>query len=300
MKNIFKISKLLERYRAVEIYHKDKEESLTAKISSALAQERKAQSEKSSAEIKLQQERNELSQHEGDLRSAKKSYDEADQKRKENNAGTITSSIVAGVAGLATILTLGAAAPLTVPVAAGAVVGAVAFDKAADKAKDDMHRSEGRIQHTNSKICSTQSAIASFSSTISQLNRDIEHYKEQRRYLHNEKEKIKKMIMFLIDAQEYGEEYTSVMDHCSRRTDLVRNLVEKAEKKSYSLFDGRGIERVMSSFEQAWDAFEEMNESGGSYAFKVEFQCSHCNCPSNEFPHVSQGQLICTNCSSSL
>ena len=299
VKHMQEINKLLERYKAVENYYKTKEENLIAKINNALAQERNAQDQKSSATAKLQLEENELHQHEANLRSARREFEEADRKRRENNAGTITTGVVAGVAVLATIFTLGAAAPVALPVAAGATAGAVAFDRAADRAKDNMHRSEGKIRDTKSKIASTENSIQSLSTSISRLNREIEQYREERRCLHEEKGKIIKVIVFLIDAQVFGKEYTNVMDSCSQRTALVRKIVDKAtEKKSYSLFDCRGTERVLSSFDEAWDTFEKMNASGEFYNFKVEFECSKCNCSCNEFPHVSFSQLVCANCSS--
>ena len=300
VKHMHEVNKLLQRYRAVEDFYKTKEENLIAKIDDTLAQEKNAQAQQLSATTKLQLEREELRQHESNLYSARMEFEEADKKRKENNAGTITTGVVAGVAVLAIIFTFGAAAPVALPVAAGATAGAVAFDRAADRAKDNMRRSEGKTRDTKSKIASTENSIQSHSNTISQLNREIEYYKKERRCLQETKGKIKKVIVFLIDAQVYGNECTTVMDSCSQRTALVTKIVDKAEKKSYSLFDCHGTERVLTSFEEAWDTFEKMNATGESYNFKVEFECSNCNCSCNEFPHVSSSQLVCANCCSGL
>ena len=104
------------------------------------------------------------------------------------------------------------------------------------------------------------------------------------------------MIAFLIDAETYGNQYSKTAQACSQRTTLVEKVVSKAEKKGYSLFDSNGTERILTSFEEAWEAFEEMNEKGQSYVFKVDFQCSQCNYSCNEFPHVSGGKLICAGC----
>ena len=300
MKHMKDIMRLLDRYMAVENYYKSKEEVLVGKINDVLLQERRAKSEKSSAESELQLQRNDFRQHEANLRSARASYEEADQKRKGYNAGTVTSSVVAGLAGLATIFTLGAAAPLTVPLAVGAIGGAVAFDKAADKAKDDMTRSENRIRHTNSRISSTEAMISVLSNTISRLNREQREYEAERGRLQDKKGKIKKVIVFLMDAQVYGREYAIVVESCSQRTALVKKFVDKAEKKSYSLFDSNGTERMLSSFEEAWATFEEMNENGSSFIFEIEFDCSRCSCARSEFPQVSSGQLVCADCYSEL
>ena len=241
VKHMKEIMELLKRYAAVEHYYKLKEETLIGKINDILAQEQRAQSNKLKAEAELQVYKSDLSWHEADLRSARRSYEEADEKRKGNNAGTISTSVVAGVAVLATIFTLGAAAPLTLPVAAGAAAGAIAFDRAADKAKEDMQRSESRIRDTRSKISSTESSISSIGCTIAQLNREQQKYEHERKCLQGEKGKLKKVIMFLMDTQVYGRDYTTVMEDCSVQTALTKRMVDRAETQ-YSLFDSKGTE----------------------------------------------------------
>jgi hypothetical protein len=81
VKHMHEVNKLLLRYRAVENYYKTKEENLIAKINDALAQEQNAQAQKSSATTKLQLERDELRQHESNLYSARREFEEADKKR---------------------------------------------------------------------------------------------------------------------------------------------------------------------------------------------------------------------------
>lgn len=290
------VEKLLERYKAVEVIYKKEEDKLTAKINEAHYQEKQAQSKKLGAEMSLQLQKDELRRYENELDRARDEYNEANRRRKDNNAGTVTTGIIAGAAGLLTIVTLGAAAPITVPIAAGATAGAIAFDRAADKAKDDMHRSEGNISYVKSKISSTDSTIHSLSNEIYSLNREIECYKEKRSVLHNEKGRVIKVIMFLVDAQVYGKKYADITEQCGRRTKLLERLIDTAEKKSYSLFDSEGTERILSSFEEAWVAFQEMNDKGANYVFKVEFECSECSCNRDEFPQVNNGQLICGHC----
>lgn len=286
------IASLLERYSAVEKFYEAQDERLSTKINDVHSREQSAQSKKSAAEYSLQLQKSELSRHESNLDVARHNYEKADKKRKDNNAGTITTGVLAGVAGVAAFFTFGATAPL----AAAAVAGAVAFDKAADEAKDRMKMCEREMDSTRDKIRSTESTISSLSSTISQLQSEEQCYREERQCLQEEKGRIKKVRVFLMDAQVYGENYKIVMKTASDRTAMVKKVVDNAEKRGYSLFDSQGTERQLSSFEDAWAAFEEMNEKGETYVFKVEFSCSRCNCGRNEFPQVSFGQLVCASC----
>ena len=292
-KQIDEIAKLIKRYTAVQDFYKQEEDSLTLKIGDIHSRERDARSQKSSAESNLHLQRNELSRHENNLGSARERLNAAERKRRENNKGTAITGVAAGVL---TILSFGAAAPITAPLAVGAAAGALAFDRAADEAKSDMHRAECEIRDTRRKISDYETSISSLNNTISQLNRDESRYREDRSRLEKEKGRIKKVIAFLIDAETYGNQYLKSAQACSQRTGLMEEIASKAEKKDYSLFDSNGTERIVKSFEEAWEAFEEMNAKGQSYVFTVDFRCAQCNCSRNEFPYINSGKLICAGC----
>ena len=257
-KHIHEITKLIERYTAVQDFYKQEEDSLTVKIGHIHSRERDARSRKSSAESNLQLQRNEFYRHERKLESARDRLKSAEIKHT-----------------VLTVLSFGATAPLTSREVAGA---------------------EREIRDIKRKINDYETAISSLNNTISQLNRDESRYREDRSRLEKQKGRIKAVIAFLIDAETYGNQYSETARACSQRTTLVEKVVSKAEKKGYSLFDSNGTERILSSFEEAWDAFEEMNEKGQGYVFTIDFQCSQCNCSRNEFPYVSSGKLICAGC----
>ena len=82
---------------------------------------------------------------------------------------------------------------------------------------------------------------------------------------------MKKDYCLLTRCQIYGSQYSLEAKHCIDRTAHTGNLIRRAETKAYSLFDSRGTERVLNSFYKAWDAFEEMNENGISFNFKMDF-----------------------------
>ena len=218
----------------------------------------------------------------------------AERKRRENKIGSaISTGLTVGIVG---ILLFGAVAPIAAaPLAVGAAAGALAFDRAAYKAKDDMRRAECEIRDTRRTISDYETAISSLNNTISQLNQEERHYSKERNRLEREKARIKKVIAFLLDAKMYGNQYSKTAQTCSHRTTLVEKVASTAEKKGYSLFDSNGTEQILTSFEKAWEAFEEMNEKGQSYVFTIDFQCQ-CNCSRNEIPYVSSGKLICASC----
>ena len=281
------IEQLLERYSAVEEYYKTQEDGLTAKINNFLSQQQTAMSRKTSAESALQQQRVELSQHERNLRSARERYDRAEEKKRERNA----MKVGLGIFG---VILLPVGGPI---LAAAAMGGAAAAGNAALEAESEKNRAEHEMNETKSKISNSECIISSLSNTITQLNGDTQRYEIERSNLQNEKGRLKEMIDFLLDAQRFGEEYKIAIENCSTQTELVKKLVDKVDKKDYRLFDCKGITIILSSFNKAWVSFREMREKQSEYVFKVEFDCPNCSRHYNEFPYVSHGQMVCTNCS---
>ena len=218
--------------RAVEDYYLEEERNLTAKINNVHSRERSAESQKSAAETRLRCKRDELHRHKHELTSARDRFRVADEKRKANNTGTIVTGVAAG---LLTVFSFGAAAPITAPFAVGATTGAIAFKNAADDAKDDMRMSEREISGRKSKISQSESTISSLSNTISQLNAEKCHYISEHSRLQNEKGQIKKVIVFLKDAQTYGSNYTTTAEASIQRTRtaLTWKVVGRVEAKGF-------------------------------------------------------------------
>ena len=176
-----------------------------------------------------------------------------------------------------------------------AVAGAVALGVAEQNAKDQIHLLRGRIVNSQQKINQAVRAISSWSSTISQLHSKKSSYMRQQNHLHNEKGKIKELIRFLLDAKKYGSNYSIATKNAIQRTALTSKVVTRASKE-YTLFDSSGTKRVLASFEEAWDAFEEMNKSGSNYNFIINFKCTQCSKSYQQFPHVLDDRLVCANC----
>lgn len=296
-KHMKEIKYLIERYTAVQDHYQQQERDLTASINSVLEEEQSVERQKSAAETQLSCDRDELSRHRSDLSSAEDRLSNARRKAKEANTGKVITGIAAG---FLTVISFGAAAPVTVPLAMGAAGGAIAFGKAEEDAENDIKRYRGRIEDSERKISQTQSSISSLSSSISQLSSEKLRYMSQRSRLQEEKGKMKEVIIFLLDAQRYGSQFSNATEDCMTRTALTGNIAVKAETRGYSLFDSKGTKRVLATFEEAWDVFEKMNENGSNYNFEMDFRCIRCNTSYREFPHVNSGQLICSSCYDSL
>ena len=179
------IEYLIERYSVVQDYYKQH-------INSVLEKEQSLINQKSASKTQLRCERDELSRNGSELSSAEGRLNDAQRKRRNANTVKAITGASAGLLTLVTIATLGAAAPVTVPLAVGAVRGAVAFDQVEKDAQKDIERCHSRINDTQRKISQIKSNISSLSSEISTLNIQKSRCLNQRNSLQEEKGKMKK------------------------------------------------------------------------------------------------------------
>ena len=296
-KSIPEIAKLFERHSAVQQYYEDEENSLTRKIGSAHTAEQKAESQKTATEVRMHQYENELSQHRSCRQSAQNRYSEAERKREEKEKA---AGVATGAAVVLGFLTFGLGAPAAGVGAAAATAAAVSFSQDAKRAKSERDRYDSLINDSNRKINDCQGALSSLSHQLSQHCNDKQRYMAQRKKLQQEKGRLKKVIVFLHDAQTYWSHYSSEAKSCAQATrdtvEIVNEIEKVKEEERYKLFDSQGTELVFSSFKDAWAAFEEMNENGKAYIFKISFSCTRCSTSSFEFPHVYYTRLICKKC----
>ena len=252
------------------------EKDLTKTISDVLEKEQSVEKEKSETEIRLSYERNELSDLQRDLNAAE------DRLRSTNNRRTASAvgagvAVSAGVASIVlTIVTAGLAAPVAVPavlgtasVVGGATAGGLVV--AVADAQSDIDRIRKKIEDTEAKIRQSESEVHSLSRVISQLSSQKSSYMTQRSNLQEEKGKMKEVIVFLLDAKMYGNKFSIATSACVHRTALTGKLSGKVETRGfqgYSLFDSRGTKRVLATFEEAWNALEEMTANGVTIALK--------------------------------
>ena len=157
------IEYLIERYSVVQDYYKQH-------INSVLEKEQSLINQISASKTQLRCERDELSRNRSELSSAEGRLNDAQRKRRNANTHKAITGASAGLLTLVTIATLGAAAPVTVPLAVGAVREAVAFDQVEKDAQKDIERCRSRINDTQRKISQIESNISSLSSEISTLN----------------------------------------------------------------------------------------------------------------------------------
>ena len=294
-----KIAKLLERYSGVQKYYEEEENDLSRKIGVAHTAEREAESQKSATMSRMVQYENELSQNQSYRQSAQNRYSEAERKREEKETA---ANVATGAAVVLGIFTLGLGAPAAGIGAAAAAAAAVSFSQDAKRAKNERDRYDSLIDDCNRKISECRSSLSSLSNQLSQHSSDKQRYTAQRDKLHREKGRLKEVIAFLEAAKTHWSHYSSEAKSCAQTTketfEIVNKMEKEKEEEHYKLFDSQGSEIVFSSFEDAWDAFEKMNEEGKAYLFKVSFTCTRCNTSRDEFPQVHNNRLICEKCHS--
>lgn len=277
----------------IEKYYKEQEEMLTTKINNALTNEQSLERERSAAQIQLDSERNQLSRYQSELRSAESRLDKAKRERRE--AENKRNAMIA-VIGFATLLTFGAASAFAAA-AVGAGAAAAAFNETLNDAEREISRCNNSISSTRERICQYEGNISTLNSRISQLNSEKSTYNEQRSQMQQEKGRIKEVIVFLCDAQRFWQDYFNTTEHSAGCTDHMADLLaHHVQTKEYRLFDSKGTELVLKSFEEAWDAFEIMTNEGTNYQFKMDFMCTRCGLSHHEFPHIANNQIICSDC----
>ena len=234
------IKYLIERYTVVREHYQQQERCITADINDVLAREQSIVKEMGFATIRLNLQRAELGINQGSLKSAEKHLCDAKEKREKAEISKKASTGAAIGAAVGTVLTLSLAAPVTAPLAAGAVVGILACKEIEKSAEEDISKFRGRIASSKQKIREEESTISSLSATISQLKSKKSSYMLERSRLQDEKGKIKEIIVFLQDAQLYGNNYFLATEHAIQRTDLTNKMVTRAAAIGYTLFDSSG------------------------------------------------------------
>lgn len=302
------ISDLKLRCSRVEEYYKEQEDTLTKKINDVHTREKSLESERSTVQsqlISVQSElssmKNQLSEHQSELSSAKSRLDDAKKKMKEAEKNRNAMIAAAGILG---ILTFGASAAVA-PIAFGAGFGAIAFNDTKKDAEEEIRRCESSIfsaqqsiSQYEGKVSTLTNSLSTLTNRLSQINSEKSKYNQQRSQIQQEKGRIKKVIAFLCDAQRFGQDFSDTTEQCIDSADDMADFLRMAQqtKKEYQLFNSQGTELDLKSFEEAWDAFEEMHTKGTNYQFNMDFNCTHCGHSRHEFPHVNVNQLICSSC----
>jgi len=268
------ITDLIDCYTVMEELYKQQERELTTNINNVHAREQSVDRDICAAKVQLDSEKSELGRHTRDLSSAEGHLNYLqrkmkEEKRKAKRLKNRVKNFAKHACGKATSV---------------------------DQAKAKVRRCQNGIADTKQRVCQSEGKMLSLSNTISQLHSQKSSYMTQRSCLQEERGKMKEVIAFLLDAQSFWERFSAAAKNCIDRTALVGELLENAEAHSYSLFDSNGTKKVLATFEEAWYTFEGMNENGRSYIFKIDFQCTRCNSRYKEFPHVNNGQLICSSC----
>ena len=282
-KHLKQIKYLSERYTVVQEHYQLRERLITADICDILERKQSVEEEKLFAETQLSSDREVLQKKLRGLRSAEEHFCDLLEKRK---------MVEMRRAGMTTTWKLA----LTTRLTSAADDRTCRYSETEESVKEDISKFHGWIANSEQKIHEVGSAIASLSATISQLNSKKSSYMSQRSRLQDELDKIKGVIIFLQDAQMYGSNDSLATECAIQHTGITDKVVTRDAAREYTLFDSSGTKQVHASFEEAWDAFEEMREKGNNYSFVMDFECTQCNNPYQQLPHIHKGKLVCAGC----
>ena len=292
---------LMNRIQAVENHYIQREQALARKVGQLLEEKQRLSKQKMEIEAELSHKRSELRRQRQSLDNAEENLSSAKKKQEEaegNKNAMIVASVATGVGGLVfSIATLG----LGTPIAAAAVVGcAISASNYADQQK----QAEREIQHFSHVIRVTEHEIESCSKRISQitsttdsLTQQIKEQQQKATCYHEEQGEMRKLIVFVKEAQVYWNEFADATKHGAGRADLIQKLTKRAQEKRWFGFLARQSgKRQAMNFLEAWEEVKTKLQSGSEHLFEIDFECSYCSCTFRSLPYVHNSKLICSSC----
>ena len=288
------IDYLLRRYKVVQEYYQEKDDTLTYRVNELYQKERELRSQQVKAENELRLEESNL----GDQRRKLTQIQRDLAKAKTTKEVASTTGVAAGVGLgiLGAILTV-VAPPVGLATLAAAGGTALGGGIVAASAQDDINKCNRNIEHTEEKIATTKRTINKLGYQINDLSSDIKRVKNERDRYHTENTRVKEVVVFLQKARVFWSEFSVATEAGTQRTELLRKLITKAEKnEQYTIFKSGGMKRVAQSFLDAWEDFEEMTNTGENYLFRMEFECGQCYVACDELPHLEDQTMICERC----
>lgn len=294
--------KLTVRIEAVESYLKRKEEVTARKIGQLHDKQQRKKEEKWRIEAELSRKETELRISRSSLQTAENNLSTAKRDEKEakgNKRKAIGAAVGVGVVGtLFSVVTLGIGTPFAAAAVAGCAIVASSY-------ADDQKRAEEDIQRNRRAILEAQRAIQRCNERISQIQREtpaltrqIEELEQEAGRYHEERGEMKRLIVFVKEAQTYWNNFAAAAQHGVRRAELVENLTKNAQKKRFFSFFRKqsGGKRQAMSLLEAWEEVQSIGRSGSEHLFQIDFECSHCGGTFRHLPYAYNMKVICSSC----
>ena len=284
---------LLERVSAVEKYYREQENAKAREIGELYDQEQTAKRRKeeksraiTSKEADIQRGKRDLSSAEDDRRRARRRKEEAESSKNANIVGAVGF-------GIATVLTLGLASPITVPGAALCTINAVEASEDEDRAEREINSCSNKISQCERDISQYRRDIGQLDREIAVLSRKIPALKSERDRIHAQRGEIQSSIKYLRDVLNFWREFSQLTERGTERATLLQRLsaILKIHNKHTS-----GLSQHLQSCASAWKDIEQKLESGNKHLFSIDFTCHHCRGSFNGLPHLSYGNFCCIGC----
>ena len=278
---------LLDRVRAVEEYYREMEDDKTRKINELYREERVKKQEKHVKSDEIRSKERQLQQADRDLRSAEEDRRDA-RRRKEEAESNKTANIWGAVGfGLATVATLGLAAPITVP---GTVVCTI---KAVEASNDDISRARNSISQHESEISQYRSNIRQLDSDIDRLSREIARANSERDRIQTQRGEATQSIKYMRDVLKYWKEFSQLTEHGTHRATLLEKLSALLKVHGdYSSPPSKQLQVCVS----AWDKIKEKLEKGNEHVFTIDYTCHVCQNTFRGLPHLHGKRFCCLGC----
>ena len=175
---------LLERVSAVEKHYRELESGMTTRINELYNLEQASKQKRDDKSFMIKAKESDLRQAKQDLASAEEGRRRARIRREEAESSKNANIVGAVGFGIATVLTLGLAAPLTLPGTAVCVANAVNASNDEDEAERDMQRNTTKISGCNSEISHYRREINQLDRELATLSQEIQSKKLERDRIH--------------------------------------------------------------------------------------------------------------------
>ena len=239
-----------------------------------------------SKESELQQAERELTSVNKQLSEAKSRREEAESRKDANIAGAIGF-------GIATMLTLGLAAPITLPGAAICTVNAVEASSDEDQAERDINRARNKISQCEGEISRYRGEIRQLDNEIPALSQQIHQLKSEREKIHAQRGEVSDTIKYLHDVLYFWKEFGQLTEHGTDRATFLQKLSEYL--RLHNQHTARLAQQVQSCT-SSWERVEKKLVKANEHIFFIDFTCQFCQSTFYDLPHLSYGKFCCIGC----
>lgn len=284
---------LLERVSAVEKYYREQEDVKSRKIGELYKKETETQNKKEAMETSMRSKEAELRQAQWELTSANENLSRARRRREE--AESRKDANIAGAVGfgIATVLTLGLAAPITLPGAVVCTVNAVEASSDEDQAERDIDRARNKISQCEGEISQYRREICQLDVEIPALSQQIRQLKSERETIHTQRGEVSDTIKYLRDGLYFWKEFGQLTEHGTDRATFLQKLSKylgQHDKQATNL--PQHVQSCISS----WECVEKKLEKAKDHIFSINFTCQFCHNSFHSLPHLRDGKFCCIDC----